>query len=185
MNWVKVRTIHRRLGITLVAFLVVQAIAGTLMSMERLAGLENSKPYNVLYTIHADWEPPGSIYRLILGFATCLQGILGVMIFRNRIRLKRRDQAISTIPSDRPYESKKEGSTGSLSFAGDIRPLFRDRDIAAMKPIGVDLASYDDVKKHARKIHARLSAKEMPCDGSWSTENIERFKDWMERGMEP
>jgi hypothetical protein len=185
MNWGKVRTVHRGLGITIVAFLLVQAAAGALMSMERLAALENSKPYNILYTIHADWEPLGSIYRLILGVATCLQGVLGIMIFRNRIRLKTRAKAISTIPPDRSYESKQEGSRGSLTFTGDIRPLFRDRDIAAMNPIGVDLASYEAVKKHAREIHARLSAKEMPCDAPWTTSNIERFKDWMESGMDP
>ncbi len=74
---------------------------------------------------------------------------------------------------------------GARSFAADIRPLFRDRDIAAMKPNGVDLSSYVDVKKRAQDIYARLSAKEMPCDGSWSAENIERFKEWMEGGMKP
>ncbi len=185
MNWGKVRTIHRRVGITLVAFLLVQAAAGALMSIERLARLENSKPYTILYTIHADWEPLGSLYRLILGVATCLQGILGIMIFRSLIRLKSRGKAISTISPGRLYESKQEGSMASLSFAGDIRALFRDGDIAAMKRIGVDLASCEGVKKDARKIHARLSAKEMPCDGPWSTEKIEKFKEWMESGMKP
>ncbi len=185
MNSGKVRTIHRRLGITIVALLLVQAMAGALMSIERLAALENSKPYNILYTIHADWDPPGSIYRVILGLATCLQGILGIMIFRNRIRFRTGDNASPTIPPDRSDQSKNRGSPGSLSFAGDIRPLFRDRDIAAMKPNGVDLASYEGVKKHARDIHARLSAKEMPCDGPWSAKNIERFKEWIETGMEP
>ncbi len=72
---------------------------------------------------------------------------------------------------------------GALSFAADIRPLFREKDISAMKPNGVDLSSYEDVKKRAHDIYARLSAKEMPCDGSWSAENIERFKEWMENGM--
>jgi succinate dehydrogenase/fumarate reductase cytochrome b subunit len=54
MNRGKVRTLHRHLGITLVVFLLVQALAGALMSLERLAALENSKPYNILYTLHAD-----------------------------------------------------------------------------------------------------------------------------------
>jgi hypothetical protein len=54
-----------------------------------------------------------------------------------------------------------------------------------MKPNGVDLSSYEDVRKRAKDIHARLSAKEMPGDGSWSAENTKRFKEWMENGMEP
>ena len=54
-----------------------------------------------------------------------------------------------------------------------------------MKPNGVDLSSYEDVRKRAKDIHARLSAKEMPCDGPWSAENIKKFKEWMESGMEP
>ena len=74
---------------------------------------------------------------------------------------------------------------GTLSFAADIRPLFREKDIGAMKPNGVDLSSYEGVKKRARDIYARLSAKEMPCDGHWSAENIEKIKEWIESGMEP
>jgi hypothetical protein len=187
MNWGKVRTTHRRLGISIACFLLVQAIAGMFMSMGKLASVENFKPYNVLYAIHADWDPLGSIYRVILGFATAMQGFLGIMIFLSRFRFKTGEQAISSIPSspDQSYESKREIPMGALSFAAHIRPLFRDRDITAMKPNGVDLSSYADVKKRAQDIYARLSAKEMPCDGSWSAENMERFKEWMESGMKP
>jgi len=185
MNSVKVRTIHRRLGISLVFFLFVQAIAGMLMSIGRIASIDTSPLYNLLYSIHADWDPWGSIYRIVLGLATAIQGVLGMMIFRSRLRFKTGDKAISSIPSspDQSYQSKKEVPMGTLSFAADIRPLFRDKDIAAMKPNGVDLSSYEDVKQRAQNIYARLSAKEMPCDGSWSAENMEKFKEWMESGM--
>ncbi len=187
MNWGKVRTIHRRLGISIACFLIVQAIAGMLMGMGRLSSVDTSKPYNILYSIHADWDPLGSIYRVILGLATAMQGILGIMIFLNRFRFRTGDRAISSIPPspDQSRESKKEVSMGALSFAADIRPLFREKDIAAMKPNGVDLSSHEGVKKRAQDIYARLSAKEMPCDGSWSAENIKRFKEWMESGMGP
>ena len=74
---------------------------------------------------------------------------------------------------------------GAFSFATDIRPLFRDKDINAMKAIGIDLSSYEDVKKRARDIYGRLSAKKMPCDGPWSENNVQKFKEWMEGGMEP
>ena len=72
---------------------------------------------------------------------------------------------------------------GAFSFATDIRPLFRDKDIKAMKAIGIDLSSYEDVKKRAQHIYARLSAKGMPCDGPWSADSVQKFKDWMESGM--
>ena len=74
---------------------------------------------------------------------------------------------------------------GTLSFAADIRPLFRDKDVAAMKPNGVDLSSYEDVKQRAQNIYARLSAKEMPCDGSWSDSHLQKLKEWIKSGMEP
>ena len=38
----------------------------------------------------------------------------------------------------------------ALSFAADIRPLFRDDpDVEVMKPFGLDLSSYADVKAQA------------------------------------
>ncbi len=187
MNWGKVRTTHRRLGIAIACFLLLQAIAGMLMGMGRLASLGESKPYAVLYSIHADWDPLGSIYRVILGLATAMQGILGIMIFLNRLRFGTGDKAISSIPpsGDQLYGSKKKVSMSTLSFAADIRPLFREKDIAAMKPNGVDLSSYEGVRNRAQDIYARLSGKEMPCDGSWSAENIKKIKEWMESGMKP
>ena len=39
----------------------------------------------------------------------------------------------------------------ALSFAKDIRPLFRDTpDIDTMKEFGMDLSAYDDVKNSRR-----------------------------------
>ena len=38
-----------------------------------------------------------------------------------------------------------------LSFATDIRPLFRDRDISSME-FAFDLASYEDVRTHAEAL---------------------------------
>ena len=187
MDSAKVRTIHRRLGISIACFLFIQAIVGMFMSIGRLASLDMSPTYNFLFSIHADWDPLGSIYRVALGFATAMQGILGIMIFLNRFRYKRGDKAISTMPSspDQPYGSKKEVAMGSLSFAAAIRPLFRDKDIKAMKPMGIDLSSYEGVKKRAQDIYAQLSAKGMPCDGPWSDNSLQKFKAWMESGMEP
>jgi hypothetical protein len=73
-----------------------------------------------------------------------------------------------------------------LSFAADIRPLFRESpDIEAMKSFGLDLSSYDDVKTHADAIYARLEDGSMPCDGEWPKEQVAKFKQWIDDGMMP
>jgi hypothetical protein len=85
----KVRTIHYYLGISYVWFLLLQVVPGLLMSLGMLLGATNSGWYQALYTIHADWNPWGAIYRVILGVATVVQGILGITIyFLSRSRFK-------------------------------------------------------------------------------------------------
>ena len=74
----------------------------------------------------------------------------------------------------------------ALSFAKDIRPLFRDeQDVGAMKPFGLDLSSYDEVRAQAGNIVARLEDGSMPCDEVWPQARIEVFKLWMSEGMAP
>ena len=71
---------------------------------------------------------------------------------------------------------------GSVSFANDIQPLFREGDRKAMK-FAFDLGSYDDVKGHADGILARLQEGSMPCDGAWPAERVDVFRRWVEGGM--
>jgi hypothetical protein len=74
----------------------------------------------------------------------------------------------------------------ALSFAKDIRPLFRDSpDVDAMKDFGMDLSSFSDVKAHAEEIYARVLDGSMPCDEPWPKDRIALFKRWMEEGMAP
>jgi hypothetical protein len=74
----------------------------------------------------------------------------------------------------------------ALSFAKDIRPLFRDTpDVDTMKGFGLDLSSYNDVKARAAEIYATLGEGSMPCDGPWPSERIALFKQWMDEGMAP
>ena len=74
----------------------------------------------------------------------------------------------------------------ALSFAKDIRPLFRDDpDVEAMKSFGLDLSACDDVRAQADSILARLEDGSMPCDEPWPQAQIDRFKQWMQDGMEP
>ncbi len=74
----------------------------------------------------------------------------------------------------------------ALSFAHDIRPLFRDYDIQEMQVYGkFDLSSYADVKNHYIDIAMRLEAEDMPCDAPWSKEHIAKFAQWINEGMMP
>ena len=68
------------------------------------------------------------------------------------------------------------------SFAGDIRPLFRQEDVDEMQPY-FDLSSYDEVRDNAFAIYDRLSEGTMPCDGAWPPEQIQRFRRWMDEGF--
>ena|SRR5215471_11362506 len=78
------------------------------------------------------------------------------------------------------------GLNMALSFARDIRQLFRDEpDVESMKDMGLDLSSYADVKEQAEGIYARLEDGSMPCDGPWPSERIATFKRWMDEGMQP
>ncbi|HEX2663548.1 MAG TPA: hypothetical protein VHM93_12005 [Candidatus Acidoferrum sp.] len=74
----------------------------------------------------------------------------------------------------------------ALSFAKDIRPLFRDDpDVSSMKDYGLDLSSYSHVKTKAQSIYGTLVDGSMPCDGAWPAERIALFKKWMDEGMAP
>jgi hypothetical protein len=68
-----------------------------------------------------------------------------------------------------------------VSYASDIRPLFRDLDIESMS-MSFDLSSYEDVRENAEKIYARLSDGTMPCDAPWSDEQVARFRAWIDAG---
>jgi hypothetical protein len=72
------------------------------------------------------------------------------------------------------------GPDQPLSFAADIRPLFRERDRESMN-WAFDLGSYDDVRAHAEAILGRLAAGTMACDGAWPAERVEVFRRWRRR----
>ena len=67
------------------------------------------------------------------------------------------------------------------SFAADIRPLFRDSDVAAMK-FRLDLSSYEDVRENADEIYERLEDGSLPCDGGWPANQVATFKAWIDAG---
>ncbi len=67
------------------------------------------------------------------------------------------------------------------SFARDVRPLFRDKDVDEMQ-FAFDLSAYQDVRDNAEEIDARLADGSMPCDGPWPAEHVALFRQWMSEG---
>ena len=67
------------------------------------------------------------------------------------------------------------------SFAADIRPLFRDTDVAMMQD-WFDLSIHAEVKENADLILERVEDGSMPCDGGWLDEHIALFRAWKESG---
>jgi hypothetical protein len=70
------------------------------------------------------------------------------------------------------------------SFATDIRPLFRDKDVDRMR-FAFDLRELVDVKQNAEAIVGRLSEGSMPCDDAWPAERVALFRQWMDDGYPP
>ena len=71
------------------------------------------------------------------------------------------------------------------SFATDIRPLFRDFDIQSMSKANLDLTNYDQVNARANAILEKLESGKMPCDGPWSPEKVDTFRQWISDGKLP
>ena len=73
------------------------------------------------------------------------------------------------------------GEGGTLSFERDIKPMFRQKDRDAMLR-AFDLFDYDDVAENARKIARSLRSGQMPCDGAWSGEQVDKLQQWIDAG---
>ena len=69
-------------------------------------------------------------------------------------------------------------------FERDIRPLFRSEDVNAMS-FAFNLGSHEDVRMNAEAIYRRLADGSMPCDSRWPTEQVERFRAWIDAGSRP
>jgi hypothetical protein len=67
------------------------------------------------------------------------------------------------------------------SFARDIRPLFTERDRAAMR-WAFDLGEVASVRQHAGAILEQVAAGRMPCDTAWPTERVALFQRWVQAG---
>jgi len=86
-----VRNLHYRVGITIVCFLLAQAITGLLLGLGTLVSKTGSQWFQILEIIHTNWDPFGSLYRIALGLGTVAQGFLGIaIILMGRGRYKKK-----------------------------------------------------------------------------------------------
>jgi hypothetical protein len=69
----------------------------------------------------------------------------------------------------------------ALSFARDIRPLFRDKDRDSMRR-AFDLFDYTDVSAHADAIVGAVRSGRMPCDGAWPDDRVATLQRWIDTG---
>jgi hypothetical protein len=74
------------------------------------------------------------------------------------------------------------GEGGKLSFARDIKPLFREKDRDSMLS-AFDLFDYDDVVENADAIVGTLRSGQMPCDGAWPASQVDKLQQWIDAGM--
>ena len=68
-----------------------------------------------------------------------------------------------------------------MSFATDIKPLFREQDREAMD-FAFDLWSFEEVRANAGMILQRIEDGTMPCDEPWQDEKIQMLRDWIAAG---
>ena len=79
--------------------------------------------------------------------------------------------------ADHPMEDE-------VSFAADIRPLFRDADVREMAFV-LNLKRYEDVREYAELVYERLLDGTMPCDAPWPAAWTELFRRWTLTGHRP
>ena len=66
------------------------------------------------------------------------------------------------------------------TWLGNIRYFFNSDDIGCMKPRGIDLSSYTDVKSHAFNIYLQTQNGNMPLGGPpWSANRVQTFLNWI------
>jgi hypothetical protein len=72
----------------------------------------------------------------------------------------------------------------AYGYAADIRPLFREGDVACMKPAGVKLddAAWMCVPANAGLVYGAVSTGKMPPDAPWGADKVALFKAWMDAG---
>ena len=90
-------------------------------------------------------------------------------------------------------KQRKPKKAPQISFARDIRPLFRAVDISHMKRYKINLGDYTFMSNpdHANKVLGTLSPHEddppaMPPGGPyWTEDQLALFAQWQKDGYQP
>jgi hypothetical protein len=90
-------------------------------------------------------------------------------------------------------KQSKHEEAPKVSFARDIRPLFRDVDISHMEAHGITLDDYAFMSDpdNANKVLGTLSPREdeppvMPPGGPyWTPDQLALFAQWQNEGYQP
>jgi hypothetical protein len=85
------------------------------------------------------------------------------------------------------------GETTAVSFQSDIVPLFTNDDVDHMSQQGVNLDQYTYMKQpaNAQAVYDQVSSGSMPIDDNgspvrtWSQDQVQLFKSWMDGGYQP
>jgi hypothetical protein len=72
----------------------------------------------------------------------------------------------------------------AVSYAKDIRPLFRDGDIKCMTPGGVHLDDFAwmSVPANAQQVLHSVSTGKMPPDAPWPKDRVALLQQWIDAG---
>jgi len=91
---------------------------------------------------------------------------------------------LQTQTNENQTAGEEATAAGNGTSFSEVKNLFRDSDVATMKAISnLDLHKYEDVKAWSGRILDRVRDGSMPCDGSWSKQQIELFEKWIANGM--
>lgn len=86
-------------------------------------------------------------------------------------------------PTDEPTAAAPQPpAQAQLSFAQDIKPLFREFPDRASMLFMFDLHDYDDVRANADGILDSVRTGRMPCTGRWPQEDVQKFEAWIDAG---
>ena len=72
----------------------------------------------------------------------------------------------------------------AVSFATDIRPLFREGDVECMSAAGVHLDDFAwmRVPANAQSVFDAVSSGTMPPDAPWPKEHLALLQEWIDAG---
>jgi hypothetical protein len=76
----------------------------------------------------------------------------------------------------------------SISFARDIRPMFREVDVQHMRGMGVmlDDHAFMSERSHAESVLGTLTNKKMPPGGPfWEEAQLDLLRQWIDAGCPP